>query len=84
MTKLDKTTEIFDFIVEYKRQHQGRSPTIREMGVGTGLSSTNTVLHHVRKLVKQHRIVLDNAKGGARNIVIPGAVWIYDRETTRH
>lgn len=44
-----KQWAILGFVSQYGGQH-GRAPTIRELGAGTGISSTSLTTFHVRRL----------------------------------
>jgi SOS-response transcriptional repressor LexA len=56
-------------IVEFKRQHDGVAPTVREIGDMTGLTSTSVVNYTLRELVAQGVIKL-GPKGAVRWIEI--------------
>ena len=45
-----KQQAIIDFIRDYPHQYP---PTVREIGIGVGLSSSSTVHHHLTELVNQ-------------------------------
>ena len=42
--------EIMRFIIRYKRQHDGNSPTVREIQDACGVSSTSMVAYYLGKL----------------------------------
>lgn len=44
---------MLDFIREYPHQY---SPTVREIGIGVGLSSSSSVQHHLDKLEERGHI----------------------------
>ena len=46
---------IYDYINTYNADH-GYPPTIREIGNAVGVSSTGTVVRHLRQLEKEHLI----------------------------
>jgi len=68
---------VFQFIVTYKREHDGISPTLREI-VEAGLaSSTSHAKDVLITLYGDGRI--DFAKGSApRAIMVVGGRWDYD------
>jgi SOS-response transcriptional repressor LexA len=43
---------VFAFICEYKASHDGNSPEIREIMIGTGTASSSTVYWHLQSLVE--------------------------------
>ncbi|MCL4238593.1 MAG: hypothetical protein KJ047_10130 [Anaerolineae bacterium] len=61
---------VFRFIVEYKRQHDGLSPAIKEISRACVLH-TSTVKYHLLKLENQGRIRIN----GRRAIEVIGGVW---------
>lgn len=69
--------EIFNFIVEYKREHGGVSPTIREIQEHTGVTSTSSITHHLGELERQGAIYFVGTKYTPRNIAVTrlGMSW---------
>lgn len=63
---------IFDFIVTFKRTHDGNSPTVDEIGQGVGLASKNTVWVHLRNL--EHKGMIERGRG-SRMISVIGGAW---------
>lgn len=63
---------ILDFIVSYKRAHDGNSPTVDEIGQGVGLTSKNTVWVHLRNLELANKIERGH---GSRMISVIGGAW---------
>lgn len=77
--RLHPTAEaVYRFIVRYKRQHAGESPTRREIGAGVGIPTTSIVHHHLLMLERAGKIRLARPAGKARMIEIPGASWEFD------
>ncbi|MCA9868724.1 MAG: hypothetical protein KC410_19705 [Anaerolineales bacterium] len=68
---------MYRFIVRYKRQHAGDSPSRREIQAGVGLPSVSMVQHHLEALEALGRIERPK-RGKARMIAIPGARWVLD------
>lgn len=76
---LHPTSEsIYRYIIRYKRQHGGESPTRREIGEGLGISTPSLVHHHLMMLERAGKIRLARPGGKARMITIPGASWQFD------
>ena len=75
--RLHPTTEaVYRFIIRYKRQHAGDSPTRREICAGVGIAGPSTVHYHLTVLKERGRIELPGSK--ARMIAIPGASWAFE------
>ena len=68
---------IFKFICDYKRAHDGNSPTIREIMRACGHPSTSTVYAHLRKLEQQGLIDLQDAYSNSRSLRVVGGQWTY-------
>jgi SOS-response transcriptional repressor LexA len=62
--------QVFEFIVEYKREHDGISPSVREIAEGCVLSES-TVKYHLLKLENERRILVK----GRRAIEVVGGEW---------
>lgn len=75
MTRTDASTRdlIFNFVVQYKRDHNGNSPATREIADACCLSSLTTVRHHLTALACEGRIILSN--DGRYNVEIEGTEW---------
>lgn len=65
---------IYRFIVDYKRQNDGVSPSMREIGRGVGLNSTNTVSLHLNTLKDAGMITMIYAD--SRSIRVNGGRWV--------
>ncbi len=72
---MTRRERVYRFIVDYKREHDGVAPSVREIRNSVGLASTSTVIRHLRMLEKAGRIILNNY-GASRSIQIPGALWL--------
>jgi hypothetical protein len=69
--------KIYDFIIVFKRQHDGISPTLREIAANTGISSTAVVSYHIDKLIIEGRLEKYGGWMTTRNLMVPGALWIH-------
>ena len=67
--------DLFVFILHYKEDHDGNSPTYREMAKGIGVKSTNTVWVYIQDMIKAG--VLDVKDKKLR--VVEGK-WSYEPE----
>jgi hypothetical protein len=63
---------VFEFLVRYKREHDGNSPTVREIAAGCNVS-LGTVYYHLTRLELDHRISVMGDR--RRNIEIKGGNW---------
>ena len=70
--RLDK---LFGYIVEYKRKHDGNSPSLRDMSNALGGTSPSLVNSYLSKLVEIGKIRKSDMI--ARNIEVVGARWEY-------
>ena len=63
---------MYEFIVEYKTEHDGNSPTYREILDGMGIYSLNTVHMYIHGMIDAGLLeVIDRklcVKGGAWNL----------------
>jgi repressor LexA len=65
--------DVLDYIVQYKTDAGGASPSIREIGDGCNLQSTSAVHYHLRLLEQVGLIERDPRQ--ARNIRVIGESW---------
>jgi hypothetical protein len=75
-----KSQKVFDFIVAYKREHDGNSPTMREIMVGCKVSSTSMVSFYLDQLVAMGFIRRPEREMGnfsAANIEVVGGEWSF-------
>lgn len=54
--------KVLEFIREFKVEHKGISPTIRQIMEGVGIKSTSTVAYHLTELEKEGHIILTSNK----------------------
>ena len=73
MSKISE--EVFAFIVEYKKQNDGLSPTLREICDHTRVRSTSHASLLVDKLEKDGFIERVAVAGQSRNIRVIGGEW---------
>lgn len=73
---------LYKFIVSYKIDNGGASPTVREMARALE-TSTSVICYHLIRLDKIGRIRLVHGSGQAmRRIAIPGETWEYVKEVS--
>lgn len=66
---------VYEFILKFKKAHDGVAPTVSEIGEACGVSSTSMVRRHLNSLVLFGMIEVDYSKGKSRMISVPGARW---------
>lgn len=67
-------TKVYLAIYRYLDEHNGQSPSMREIRALSGLGSTNTVSFHVNELAKRG-LVLYEGDRSARSISLPGSTY---------
>ena len=67
---------MLDFIVAYKRTHDGNSPTVREICDACAISSTGVGNYCLVRLVQHGLLRVDNY-GRSRSIEVVGGEWTY-------
>jgi SOS-response transcriptional repressor LexA len=72
MNRNDTGEQIYQFIVNYKLEHDGCSPSYRQMQKAVGLSTVSQIHYHVHQLAKAGRIRLLPSY----QIAVVGGVWI--------
>ena len=75
MSESDRQQRMYDFIVAYKAAHDGRSPTIREIGDACDISSTSVVNYNLAGLARAGFIA--RPAGESRAITVRGGAWRY-------
>jgi len=70
---MNRTTEIYNYIVSYKLEHDGVAPSVREICAGCNVSSTSVTIYHLSKLEIAGKI--KRYGEGARNIIVTGGKW---------
>jgi SOS-response transcriptional repressor LexA len=75
---------LLKFICEYKRAHDGNSPTMREMMAACRISSTSMVDYYLRRLENGGHI-RRGGKGKSAAIEVMGGRWLFipNRTTSR-
>lgn len=62
---------LYNYLIKFKQEHDGNSPTIREIMEGTGIPSTSSTSRHLRRLIHKNLITLDDHS----RIYIINATW---------
>lgn len=66
---------VYDYIVDYKANNNGNSPSIREIKDKFNVSSTSLVFTILNDIEKLGLIKLPKVTGQTRSIVVVGATW---------
>ena len=67
MTRIDRTAQVYDFIISFTKENNF-PPSIREIGKELNISSTETVVYHLKKLENQGKIARNKTKNRAIEI----------------
>lgn len=71
----EQTTQaIYNFIIAFKKDNDGNSPTLREIARAAGISSSEATLYHLRKL--ERRGLIKRLPEKSRGIKVIGAEWV--------
>lgn len=75
MSEKESTTDaVFNAIVDFKKGHDGCSPTYNWLMEACGISSKAVVFYHIGKLEEEGRIIKGPGKG---HLQVVGSVWHY-------
>jgi len=72
---------VLESIVRFKREHDGVSPTVREIQADVGMSSTSVVQRSIEDLIDRGHITI--MEGQARTIQVTSGSWHYKRNNER-
>ena len=71
-----KAAQVYGFIVQYKEQNDGLSPTIDDITETCGFSSKSITYHHLRMLCKAGLLTaVTSGRGRVRGWKVSGATW---------
>ena len=71
------TQRVLEFVIEYKKAHDGNSPSMREICAATFLASTSVANYHLTQLIKMGRIRTFALDKQSRSIEVVGGKWSY-------
>lgn len=74
---LDETANgrVWDFILSYKRRHDGCAPTLRDIMQGTGIKTTSHASFCLDALA-HNNLITRQGKGNSRVIQVVGGCWL--------
>lgn len=67
---------IYEYIKQYKREHDGNSPSIRQIMFEFEINSSSMVSYYLDELVRHELIRRPQGKGASRGIEIVGGEWV--------
>jgi SOS-response transcriptional repressor LexA len=67
---------VYDFILKFKQDHDGVSPSVLEIGQACGISSTSITRYTLDCLERLGMIECDYGAGKSRMIKVVGGRWI--------
>lgn len=68
--------QVYEFIVQYKRGHDGISPNLREINAAVGFQSVSTASYYVKALREAGLIKIEAGHKKPRGLEVVGAIWI--------
>lgn len=68
-----RSEQVLRAVIDFKHEHAGDSPTVREIMSMTGISSTSVVHYHLNHMARMGVITRDGGRIG-----IPGSVWTFE------
>lgn len=71
--------EVYGWIVQYKIEHNGNSPSLRDIMRGCHITSNSVAFSVLQRLEKKGRIRLAHRCGVSRSIEVPGGRWVLDK-----
>lgn len=78
MAKLtERQARVLAFLIQHKIEHDGASPTRRQIGAWCNITSTSMVDYTLRALERRGLITIGE---GARDIRVRGGRWIYQSD----
>lgn len=73
--------DVLAYIIQYKTANDGNSPTIREIMIVCGISSTSMVSYILRDLQDAGKIRIIE---GSRGIMVTGGMWKVENKNDHH
>ena len=67
--------EVVDFIIQYKKEHNGNSPAYDQIMESCDIYTKSHVKYILDSLAQEGKVELE--PGNARSISIPGGQWVY-------
>jgi SOS-response transcriptional repressor LexA len=74
-----KSEVVYRYIISYKIEHDGNSPSVRLIAKDCHISSTSLVAHYLDKLISKGMIEISNDTE-SHKIMVKGGSWRMDEE----
>lgn len=68
--------KILKFIIDYKRSHDGNSPTVREIMDGNGVRSSSA-MHYILQEMEDEGVIRFGSAFESRSIQVIGGQWTW-------
>ena len=69
-----RSEQLYEYLCDYKRTHNGNSPTFRQIGAAIGVDSTSLITYYLDRLEQVGKIRRPERK--ASGIEVIGGRWI--------
>jgi hypothetical protein len=66
---------VYWFVIRYKTEHDGNSPSVREIAEGIAVNSTSLVKYYLRNLENDGLLLVEGPIGKSRCIQVVGGKW---------
>lgn len=76
----EKLDMLRDYVVRYKTDNDGLSPTIRQMRDEFAISSTSVTAYYLQRLIDQGRLYRVRSEANTTGLGVPGGRWELERE----
>ena len=83
LTLTPRSRNVYDFIVAFKQDNDGVSPSVSEIGAACDINSTSVTRYHLDCLVRLGMIECEYA-GKSRMIKVVGGRWIPPKGPAPH
>ena len=83
LTLTPRSRKVFEFIVAFKQDNDGLSPSVSEIGAACDINSTSVTRYHLDCLVRLGMIECEYG-GKSRMIKVVGGRWIAPAKSAGH
>lgn len=74
----DAARKVFEYIVGYKRRHQGNTPNLRQIAQACKISGPSVAFYHLTQLKLLGKVIVTSGRGEPLEIEVPGGEWRYE------
>lgn len=75
-----KLDMVHRYIINYKIEHDGISPTIRQVMEGLDISSTSVTSYYIKRLIDEGRLYHVRDESNTSGLGVTGGRWEYEEE----